>query len=84
MGQGRVRGKVRWTAFVTAVMVASVGVSGSPATAVEAPSGVSVPAATAAATGDRPLGPVSTAAIGGVLVAVAFWARSRSRARVPA
>ena len=49
-----------------------------------ADAGPAVTAPAAAAIDERSLGPVSTAAIGGVLVAGALWARARQRSAAAA
>ncbi len=64
--------------------VASLGVAG-PASAQATAGPVAVSGSPSSATvQEHSLGPISTAAIGGVLVAGVLWLRARQRDRVPA
>ena len=79
--RGRVGGVGRRLAVGSLLAVAVAVGPGARAWAADAGPGASVPVAAAGAGSHGPLDPVSTAAIGSVFVAVAFWARSRRRAR---
>lgn len=82
-------GKTR-AARVVLISVAVAGASlglAAPALAQAGPEPAAVasgPAAAAATVDQRSLGPVSTAAIGGVLAAGVLWVRARQRASVTA